>query len=137
VKAEWVLGGLAGRVPCLLVPAQAVVEDGGHPARDDQHETLASGFGRLDRGVDQRDGLGLPAPQASELKGGEGWHGDPDRLTDRVRFREQGSSLGEVAAERGEHGCPFQVDGQAVQGARIPDDLDLPGGDRAIAVRVP
>jgi hypothetical protein len=39
---------------------------------------LAPGFGRIDRGVDERDGLGRTAPQAGEQEGGKGGMRDPD-----------------------------------------------------------
>ena len=62
-----VLAGLPGRRQRLLVAAQAVAEDRGRPVRPRHRASLPSGCGLLEGGLDQRGGLGFPAPEAASM----------------------------------------------------------------------
>ena len=62
-----VLAGLRGRGQCLLILAQAVVQNRGDPIRVAHGQALPASRRPGDRGLDQRDGFGLTAAQAGEF----------------------------------------------------------------------
>ena len=64
-----VLAGLPGRRQGLLIAAQADAEDSGRPVRPCHRASLPPGCGLLEGGLDQRGGLGLPAPERGQHGG--------------------------------------------------------------------
>ena len=132
-----VLGGVSGCRECVGVAAQAVVEDRGHPMRPRQRDPLAAGRGVLDSGLDQRGGLGFPAPQRSQQQGGVGRDARPGRLADRIVLSDQRSGGREVTTPCDGKGHLGQQDRELIQSADVTGELNLPQQDHAPAVVVP
>ena len=131
-----VLAGLPSRGQCLLVTAQAVVQDCGHPVRDCHRDSLAPGCGLLDDGLDQRDGLGFPAPECSQHGSGDG------RETRPVASQTApASAISKAAAAKSPlhtvlHSHTVQKERELVERAEVTGELNLPDG-HAPALVVP
>ena len=129
-----VLAVLPGRRQGLLIAAQAVVEDSGHPVRPRHRASLPSGCGLLEGGLDQRGGLGFPAPERGQHGGGKRHVAGPGRRTDRIGLRDQRGAGPEVTAPHGVHGHGGQQDRKLAEGAGLAGELDLPCGQVPVVI---
>jgi hypothetical protein len=133
---EPVPGGCPGRHQRLLVAAQAVIQNGGDPVRPRHRGSLSRGRGLLEGGLDQRDGLGLAAPEGSQHQGGGGNQARPGGLAGGVGFCDQRSGGRKVTPPCGGHGPYGQQDRELIERADISSELDRPF-DQVIAFVIP
>src|SRR5215475_9614580 len=134
---ELVLASISGRIQCLLVTAQTVVEDCGHPVRECHRESLASGCGLLDGGLDQRDGLRFLALERGQNHGGDGRETGTGRVGYCTGFSDQRSGSREVATPYDLYSYIVQKDRELVERAHVTDDLNLPDAHAPALVVVP
>src|SRR5262249_1022012 len=117
--------GFHSRRQCLLVTAEAVVEDRGNPVRDYRRQSLAAGRGLLDAGLDERSSLCLVAAESSQHHGSIRREWSPGCLTDRVGLRYQRHGGREVTAPHGVHSHPVQQDRELVERTGLTGELYL------------
>ena len=129
-----VLAGLPGRRHGLLIAAQAVAEDRRRPVRSRHRGSLPSGCGPVEGGLDQRGGLGFPAPERGQHGGRIGHEVRPGHRTDRIDLRDQRGAAPEVTTPPGVHGHPGQQDRKLVKGAGLTGELNLPCGQVPVVV---